>query len=455
MASTFDLSKILKTNPVLTLRQKVSYTVKLSIPGIIAQISSIIMQYIDASMAGKLGPDASAAIGLTASSTWVLGSLSNALCLGFTVQVSHATGAGNKEEAKKTFFNSILTCLAFSFLLAAVSAAISYRLPFWLGSSSAINTDASWYFLIFGLSTPLFITVYLMSGMLQCSGNMKLPAIMNALMCFMDVAFNWLFIFRLNLGVKGAAIGTAASAFVTAAGLFYYTVFKNEYLKLNSRKVMIIKLSVIKKAVRIALPVGLESTAFTGALVIVARMIAPLGSTALAANSFATTAEALCYMPGYGVQESAITLVGQSTGAKREDLTKSFSVITLLLGVSLMSLAAVVMWFACPLVFSFLTPDKAIQELSIKVLRIELFCEPFYAAAIVSSGALRGKGDTFVPGLMALFSLWVVRLGLSALLITDYELTGIWIAMTAELCFRGIILMLRLFCFKKKEGDDQ
>jgi Na+-driven multidrug efflux pump len=225
---------------------------------------------------------------------------------------------------------------------------------------------------------------------------MKLPAIMNALMCFMDVAFNWLFIFKLKLGVKGAAIGTAASAFVTAAGLFYYTVFKNEYLKLNSRKVMIIKLSVIKKAVRIALPVGLESTAFTGALVIVARMIAPLGSTALAANSFATTAEALCYMPGYGVQESAITLVGQSTGAKREDLTKSFSVITLLLGVSLMSLAAVVMWFACPLVFSFLTPDKAIQELSIKVLRMNFSVNlsMLYRVKDTVNAALEAAGGT-------------------------------------------------------------
>ncbi|MCR5217514.1 MATE family efflux transporter [Treponema sp.] len=452
MASTFDLSKILENNPVLSLKKQIAYTIKLTIPGIIAQISSIIMQYIDASMAGKLGADASAAIGLTASSTWVLGSLSNALCLGFTVQVSHSTGAGNKKESKTIFFNSILCTLIFSFFLALLSAVISPYLPFWLGSTSRINTDATWYFLIFGLSTPLFITVYLMSGMLQCSGNMKLPAIMNALMCFMDVAFNWLFIFKLNLGVKGAALGTAASAFVTAAGLFYYTVFKNDYLKLKCREILKTKFAVIKKAVKIALPVGLESTAFTGALVVVARMIAPLGSAALAANSFATTAEALCYMPGYGVQESAITLVGQSTGAKRDDLTKSFSVITLLLGIGLMSLAAVVMWFACPLVFSFLTPDQEIQALSVKVLRIELFCEPFYAAAIVSSGALRGKGDTFIPGLMSLFSLWVVRLGLSALLITDYKLTGIWIAMTAELCFRGIILMLRLFCFKKKAG---
>lgn len=450
MSSSFDLSKILKKNPNLSLKSQIAFTVKLSLPGIIAQISSIIMQYIDASMAGRLGPDASAAIGLTASSTWVLGSLCHALCLGFTVQLSHSTGAGNQKESKKIFFNSILCTLIFSIFISIFSALISSRLPFWLGSTSSINKDASWYFLIFALSSPMFITVYLMSGMLQCSGNMKLPAVMNALMCFMDVIFNWIFIFKLKLGVKGAALGTASASFFTAAFLFYYTVFKNEYLKLNIKECLKIKFSVIKKAFKIAMPVALESTAFTGALVVVARMIAPLGSAALSANSFATTAEALCYMPGYGVQESAVTLVGQSTGAKRKDLSKSFSVITLLLGISLMTFAAFVMWFFCPYVFAFLTPDKAIQKLSVKILRIELFCEPFYAAAIVASGALRGKGDTFIPGLMSLFSLWVVRLGLSFILIKNYGLTGIWIAMTAELCFRGIILMLRLFLANKK-----
>ena len=74
---------------------------RLSIPGVIAQISSIIMQYIDAAMVGSLGANASASIGLVASSIWVISSLSHALCIGFTVQVAHAVGAGEQKKAKK------------------------------------------------------------------------------------------------------------------------------------------------------------------------------------------------------------------------------------------------------------------------------------------------------------------------------------------------------------------
>ena len=82
MASNFDLSKLLITNPNPSRSQKLSFVWKLSLPGMLAQISSILMQYIDAAMVGSLGANASASIGLVASSTWVIGSLSSAMSIG-------------------------------------------------------------------------------------------------------------------------------------------------------------------------------------------------------------------------------------------------------------------------------------------------------------------------------------------------------------------------------------
>ncbi|MCQ2592553.1 MAG: MATE family efflux transporter [Treponema sp.] len=457
--SSFDLSVLLEKNPELSFRERLDFVWKLSIPGVMAQISSIIMQYIDAAMVGALGADASAAIGLVASSTWVLGSLSHALAIGFTVQVAHAVGAGEKIRAKKIFVQGIYSCFVFSLLLMLLSCFLSRSLPVWLGAETSIMDDAAWYFLIYGLSSTFFITVYLMSGMLQCTGNMKFPAFMNASMCVMDIIFNYLFIFVFKLGVKGAALGTGCSAVVTAIILSVKAIFNSDVLRLFwwkrldtdalkeslDFKIFSLDFACIKKALKIGLPIGVESSAFTGALVIVARMIAPLGSVALSANSFATTAEALCYMPGYGIQEAAITLVGQSVGAKRKDLTKSFSIMTVCAGMIVMTLMGILMYFICPFVFRLLTPNEEIRMLATKVLRMELFAEPLYAAAIVASGALRGKGDTLVPSLLTLFSLWGVRLVLSVLLIPSYGLMGVWFAMTVELCFRGLILLLRLF----------
>lgn len=444
MDRTFDLSRILAKDGTISLRQQILFAWRLSVPGMMAQLSSILMQYIDAAMVGFLGANASASIGLVASSTWVIGSLQHALVIGFTVQTAHVVGAGEKEKAKNLLFNALISCGLFSLVLVLLGAAISFKLPLWLGASSEIYKDAFWYFLIFCLSGPFYEIVYLMGGMQQCSGNMKLPGILNALMCLLDIAFNFLFIFVLKLGVKGAALGSAASAFAVALIFVYFTLIKSETLKFTGWRGAAVDKEVVRNAAKLAVPVALESSAFSGALVVVARIIAPLGAVSLAANSFATTAESLCYMPAYGIEEAATTLVGQSYGAKKRRLVHSFSWITVACGVALISLLGIAMYFLCPYIFRFITPDPDIQALSVKVLRIELIAEPFFGASIVATGALRGKGDTLVPSVLNLFSLWVVRLSLSFILVKPFGLVGIWIAMAAELCFRGIVLLLRL-----------
>lgn len=90
------LLELRKGNP-LALRQQIALTLQLSFPAIMAQISSIVMQYIDAAMVGQLGRDASAAIGLVASSTWLFGGLCRALVVGFSVMVAQRTAQERKK----------------------------------------------------------------------------------------------------------------------------------------------------------------------------------------------------------------------------------------------------------------------------------------------------------------------------------------------------------------------
>ncbi len=188
---------------------------------------------------------------------------------------------------------------------------------------------------------------------------------------------------------------------------------------------------------------GFEHIAICGAMILSTRIIAPLGTAAMAANSIAVTAESICYMPGYGIANAATTLVGQSIGAGRKTLAKSFSNLSTLLGCLIMTGAGILMYFACPLIFRMLTPDMQVQQLATDVLRIELFAEPLFAASIVASGALRGAGDSLVPCLLNLASIWGVRLTLSVLLVGQFGLSGVWVAMCAELCVRGILLVYR------------
>ena len=194
---------------------------------------------------------------------------------------------------------------------------------------------------------------------------------------------------------------------------------------------------------RISLPMALEHAALCGAQIASTRIIAPLGTISIAANSFAVTAESLCYMPGYGISNAATTLVGQSVGARRKDLARSFANMSAALGIGVMSAMAIVMYMVCPLVFELLTPDLQVRALAAEVLRIELFAEPLYAASIVASGALRGARDTLIPSLLNLVSIWGVRIPLSLWLVGPMGLAGAWVAMAIELCVRGILLLIR------------
>ncbi len=455
-----DILSYVKNGQIVSGRQQLQLVIDLSVPAILAQIASIAMQYIDASMVGRLGAGASASIGLVSSTTWLFGSMCIAAASGFSVQVAQYIGANKNEDARAVLRQSMTAVLLFSLLLTMAGVSISSILPGLLGGEEQIRKNAEVYFFIYICFLPAMGLNSLAGSMLQCSGNMKIPSLLNIMMCILDVILNAVFIFpeyniRLlhfiitvpgaGLGVKGAALGTAAAELVTACFMIYYLFFKTPAFRLRKSESFKPTAECLKEAIKIAFPIGFENVVVCGAMIVSTRIVAPLGIVAISAHSFAITAESLCYMPGYGIASAATTLVGQSIGAGRKELTRQFARMTLKLGMAVMTFTGVVMYFAAPIMISALTPIKEVQELGTQILRIEAFAEPMYAAAIVASGGLRGAGDTFIPSIMNFVSMWAVRLPLSYLLAIQIGLKGVWIAMCIELCFRGTILLIRLY----------
>lgn len=445
----------------MTLGQQLELTVQLSIPAIISQISSIMMQFIDASMVGSLGAEASASIGLVSTTTWLFAGISVACATGFYVQVSHLLGSKDTVQARSVLRQSLVSVLLFSLAVSAIGVALSGPLPRWLGGAEAIRHDASMYFLIYMLTLPFLQMNMLSSGMLRSSGNMYTPSMLNVMMCILDVIFNFFLIFPTRtvdiggmaltvpgagLGVTGAALGTALATVIVAVMLLHSLCVKSPELNLKQEKGSFRPtLKCLKNAVGIALPMGCERIIMCGAQIMSTVIIAPLGTIAIAANSFAITVESLCYMPGHGVSNAATTLVGQSIGAGRKDLTWRFAHISVWMGIAVMTFMGIVMYVGAPAMMGIMTPDAAVQDLGSRILRIEAFAEPMYAASIVVYGVFVGVGDTLVPSIMNLGSIWAVRLSLAALLAPELGLEGVWIAMCIELCFRGAIFLVRLY----------
>ena len=424
------------------LRGQISRVWKLSVPAILTQITTIAMQYIDSAMVGNLGTNASAAIGLVASSTWLMNGIGTAISTGFSVQVAQYIGAGQAHNARRVVKHGLVASLIASILLLAFGAGISFPLPKLLGSDPVLWHDATAYFLIFSLSMPFIVLNALNSAFLQCSGNMVTPSILNAVMCVLDVIFNAFLIPR--YGVMGASLGTALSVVVISLIMVWCCCIRSDSLHINRKESCKLDISILQRAFKIGAPVGAEQIAMCGAMVASTRIIAPLGAVAIAANSFAITAESLCYMPGYGIGSAATTLVGQSIGAKDYQTARRFSAITVFLGCGMMTLTGIIMFIACPLVFQMLTPVTQVQTVAAQILRIGLLAEPLYGVSIVASGALRGAEDTLIPSILNLLSIWGVRLGLALLLVGPFGIHGMWVAMAVELCVRGLLLLWRM-----------
>ena len=149
-----DITEQIRTERKIGTQEKILLALRLSGPAILAQTASIVMQYIDAAMVGSLGADASASVGLVASTTWLFGGLMTAAAYGFSVQIAQAVGAGNTRLSRAAFRTGCFFVLAFSAVLAAAAALLSGPLPAILGAGESIRENASAYFLIFACSIP-------------------------------------------------------------------------------------------------------------------------------------------------------------------------------------------------------------------------------------------------------------------------------------------------------------
>ena len=446
-------------------REQLALTFLLALPAILAQLSMCLMSYIDSAMVGRLGSGPAASVGLVSTTTWLVGSFCYANSSGFSVQISHRCGARDFEGARKVFRHGLVSVIVLSLALCSIAVALSGTLPRLLGGGPDIVDDASAYFRIYALFLPAFQLAVYSEGSLIASGNMKVPSIVSMMMCLLDVVFNYLFIFIMGMGAKGAALGTGLAEACAALFLLIY-VFRtspelkqsaSEFLQpvrkfLGTKTPAVEKASVpdppvgdrniLEQALHISWPLWLQNLISRGAYVASTVLIAPLGTVAVAANSFAVIAEGFCYLPGYGMQDAATTLIGQSIGAKRKDLARRFAWITIGSGASMMALLSILMYAFAPGIMGLLSMDPEVITLGAQCLRIEAFAELLFGVSIVAHGCCVGAGDTVFPSMVNLLSMWIVRIGLAVILIPRMGLAGYWVAMATELSVKGVIFAL-------------
>jgi putative MATE family efflux protein len=434
--------------------------VSLSLPAILEQMVVTAMEYIDAAMVGRLGAAATASIGIVSSSTWLLHGIIVGLYTAFSIQIAQTLGAGREQDARNVLRQAMLFNLALGVVSGGFGLAISPWLPGWLGAEQALRADASAYFAIWSAALPFNLGLGMYSSILRCSGDTRTPSALNVLACGLDVVFNFFLIlptrmvslggreirvWGAGLGVRGAALGTALSTAIAAVLMLGVLLGRDGPLCIRRSGSWQVTRGCLLNVWRIGVPLAAERAALSSAQVVLVRVVASLGTVSVAANSLAVSAEGFCYMPGYGIQAAAIALIGQAVGAHRKDMAKRFAWLCTAMGVALMGCTGVLLYVFAPALMGIFTADAAVIALGARMLRIEAFAEPMFGASIVASGAMQGAGDSRGCFVLNLISMWGVRITLASFLAPRMGLKGVWTAMCIELCFRGVLFLLRLW----------
>ena len=428
----------------------------LAVPAILEQLLGTLVSYVDTAMVGGLGSYATAAVGVNAPVVWLVNGVFPAVGVGYAVLVAHAIGAGKEEQARHTISQSLLAVLVCGFTLFALLLSLSGFIPRWLGAEPEVLPHAISYLRIYAFSLPFAASLAVLASIVRCMGNAKLPLILNTAANLLNVILNFFLInptreirgvtvWGANLGVAGAAIATALSMVLSGSLMLLSLFLRKDSFRLTLKEDWTPDTQLIRRAARLSLPNMVERFAINFGQITTTWIIGTLGTVPMAANHIAVTAEGLCYLPAYGIAFATTALVGQSVGGGDLEGAKKYGSLSGICAFALCAVTGLALFLFAPQLASIFNKDPAVVAEAVTVLRIIAPIESFFAVFIVLAGALRGAGDTKFPMLLCLFSMWGVRIVLSPILVFVFHvgLSGVWIAMGADLVVRGVGCILR------------
>lgn len=423
------------------MRQKVlKALIVLAVPTIIEQILSTLMQYVDTAMVGKLGEEATAAVSVTTTITWLTNSLASAIGIAVLAMISKAVGEKNERDIKSISKQALFLVTVCGVVMGAVCIVLSPFIPEWMGADEAIRKNASLYFLIISIPMVFREANTILGAALRATKDTKQPMLINMSANIVNVLFNIVFIYLLQMGVTGAAIATAVS-YTFSGSLMYVAYRRNQQLYWEYHTFEIDKAKLRECAV-IGMPV--LGTNFTSCLgyVVFAALVSGMGTTIFAAHSIAVTAETIFYIPGYGLRTATSTLVGISLGEKDRGKFETVRHLSVVITIIMMCMTGLLLYLVAYPLMQVLTNSHNVAVLGAEMLQLVAFTEPFFGLMIVMEGILYGLGRTKYAFIVETFCMWGIRIIFTALCVKVWNLglRAVWYCMIADNICKALLL---------------
>lgn len=392
-------------------------------PTIMEHVMQSAVQYIDTAMVGTLGTEATAAVGSTTTIGWLVFSSISALSIGLLSRIAISCGAGDITDAKKTAAQAVFLTLVTGIISTALMLGLSGVIPTLMQVDPSVAPAASRYFFILYLPMLPRCASGIFSAVLRGAGDTKTPMkvgiavnIINIILNFfliypsrtVDILGMSLFIPGADLGVDGAAM--ASSIAFTAGGIMItVALFKHRLLSPQLKDIKPDK-AILIPCFKVAIPNMLQRFATSLGYVVFASMINSVGDIATATHTIGNTVESAFYIPGFGMQAAAATLMGNAYGARDKEQMKKVSAMFIPIELVLMVFSGIALFLLAPWLMQLFSSNPDVISLGTTVLRMVSFTEPFYGIAIILEGMLWGLGQTKTPFIYNIIGMWGIRI---------------------------------------------
>ncbi len=416
-------------------------------PTMIEQLLQTAVQYIDTTMVGSLGTQATAAVGSTTTVNWLVGSTVSAVGVGFLAYISQAYGKGDKDSAKKASAQSVLAVLILGVFFTALTLSLARFVPAWMQVDPDIQELSAKYFFILYIPMLPRCASIIFGTILRAVGDTKTPMRVGVLVNIINVTLNFFFIYptrEISLlgriftiygtgwGVIGAAIASAVSFLVGGVLITAALLCHKDISPIGSS--LRPDLAVLRPCLKVAFPNMLQRFGTSLGYVAFASMINSLGDVSTAAHTIANTVESAFYIPGYGMQTAAATLTGNAVGARDRQRMRDLARMIIFIEVILMIISGGLLFVFAPQMMRLFSKSDEVILLGSIVLRMVAVSEPFYGVSIVTEGMLQGAGKTIMPFVFNIIGMWGIRIIATFICtqIFSFGLVGAWACMIAH-----------------------
>lgn len=431
-----------------SLRSEFGPLLRLALPVVIAELGWMAMGVVDTIMVGRLGPEAIGAVALGNMVFHTIGLLIIGILLGLDTLIAQAFGARDLEDANHSFRQGLwlaLFCAPWLLLLMWASLPLLQL----LGLEPAVYALTQPFGRVLSLSVIPIALYTVQRRYLQAQHDVQ--PVMYALVSanLVNLALNWALIYGHwgfpALGVEGSAWSTVGARIYLAAFL-YVTLRRRE----ARRPTGLLRWDApdakrLRELFRLGLPAAghifLEVAGFAAATAMAGSFPAIL----LAAHEITLNHAALTYMVPLGISSAAAVRVGNAIGAGEVLRARAAGYAAILAGLGFMSLSAVTMFLLPRAILGVYTVDQDVIAAAVPLLFWAAAFQMFDGLQSVTTGALRGWGDTHTAFLANLAGYWAIGLPIGGWLCfaEGFGVTGLWIGLTIGLASVALILVVR------------